>query len=151
MRTRVECTCGWQRELSEFYAGKRIRCPECAVVVDVPGESDRGLYNSPMPIHQKPQPERLSGCWVSTGNRCGTRCGGGVWIMIAVIVAISAVNVWRQIQADRALFDAEPALEESLQDPVQKPVEVRPDERSPAKPAPAPTPADDSATNEDEF
>ena len=66
MRTRVRCNCGWQRELSEFYSGKRIRCPECAAIVEVPGEDSRGAYLYPPMIdwpsgrHVKPQ-----GKWVA--------------------------------------------------------------------------------------
>jgi hypothetical protein len=66
MRARVRCNCGWQRELSGFYAGKRIRCPECAAIVEVPGEDARGAYMYPPMIdwpsgrHVKPQ-----GKWVT--------------------------------------------------------------------------------------
>ena len=51
MRTRVQCNCGWQRELSEFYAGKRIRCADCMAIIDVPpepsGKPQTGAYLYP--------------------------------------------------------------------------------------------------------
>lgn len=33
MRLTAQCACGWQRSLSPFYAGRRLRCPECGQVV----------------------------------------------------------------------------------------------------------------------
>lgn len=70
MRTRVQCNCGWQRELSEFYAGKRIRCADCMAIIDVPpepnGKPQTGAYLYPPMIewpsgrYVKPQ-----GRWVT--------------------------------------------------------------------------------------
>lgn len=140
MRTRAHCSCGWQRELSEFYAGKRIRCPDCMAIVDVPGESAQGLYNSALPA----RPTRR-GQWVPVGNDevnplC--RVGNGVFaFMIVLFVVINGLHLLRPDPWVRGL-------------PQQRPVECTepeaPSEEAtpPAKPAREYTPPTE---NEDEF
>ncbi|MCA8916462.1 MAG: hypothetical protein KDB90_13710 [Planctomycetes bacterium] len=165
MRARVQCDCGWQRELSEFYAGKRIRCPQCASVLDVPGEPASGLYNSPLPDRKQPDVSRRGrGCWVGVPNSCAPRrCCGGSWMIILIVIAISGVHLWRQIESDRRMFSSDQCGTEQLEQetPVAPAVPAQPDPTSPTpiKPEPArPAPpaekageesADDS--DEDEF
>lgn len=36
MNTRAHCSCGWSKTLSEFFAGKMVRCPQCGAVVETP-------------------------------------------------------------------------------------------------------------------
>lgn len=35
MTITARCSCGWTKTLTEFYAGKMVRCPVCATVVEV--------------------------------------------------------------------------------------------------------------------
>lgn len=143
MRTRAHCSCGWQRELSEFYAGKRIRCPDCMAIVDVPGESAQGLYNSALPA--RPSLTARPGQWVPVRNAaCDTPCRHGSWlfgVMIALVVIISGMRPWQPDSWTRFF-------------PQQRPVECTepeaPSEEAtpPAKPAREYTPPTE---NEDEF
>lgn len=69
MRVHAECLCGWKQSLSEFYAGKRLRCPECAAIVDVPASSSAnaaGSYHY-QPLANWPNAPRVTrqGRWVS--------------------------------------------------------------------------------------
>jgi hypothetical protein len=150
MRARVQCECGWQRELSEFYAGKRIRCPECAVVLDVPGVSAGGLYNSPLPERAKPRQRPAShGCWVGVADTCAPRrCCGGTWITILVIMFVCGMNVWRQARSEQHAVPTEGIERYERPEYVPKaPVEPESKDNGQAKPKPEPDPA----AGEDEF
>jgi hypothetical protein len=98
MGTRAQCGCGWQLELSEHYAGKRIRCPECARVVDIPGESTVPLYNSPLPDHAQPAPG--PGRWVPLRWSCGAagqrQCGGAGVVILLVVALMTAAGLLGQ-------------------------------------------------------
>ena len=88
MGTRAQCGCGWQLELSDFYAGKQIRCQQCENVVIVPGKSTTPLYNSPLPV-RSPGPGRWVkvNCW---GETCGAvaRPGAGAFGFALMIFAL---------------------------------------------------------------
>lgn len=152
MSTRVECSCGWTRELSRFYAGKRIRCADCGTVLEVPGVSS-GFYSSPgleRELNRKP------GTWMplahsqaSSGRRQGVsrHLGNSIFfIMVAVIVAL---NIGRILQDDACMRQlpsnapiVEPAVDGDHESPEQKP--------APADDARGTQPQPD-AEREDEF
>lgn len=69
MRVKVRCHCGWRRELSGFYAGKRIRCADCEAILDVPGEGGDGAYVYP-PLRSWETGARVrpQGQWVPVGR-----------------------------------------------------------------------------------
>jgi hypothetical protein len=97
MRTRAQCSCGWQLELSEFYAGKQLRCPQCERVVNVPGESTTPLYGSSLPQRTGPGEWRPVRYGTSTRGACH---GSGVFVVIMVIVVFTSVlNQCRRDQA----------------------------------------------------
>jgi len=147
MRTRAYCSCGWQRELSEFYAGKRIRCPDCLAIVDVPGESAEGLYNSALPI--RPSRKARPGQWVPVGNDgvnplC--RVGNGVFaFMIVLFVIINGLHLLRPDPWVRELPQQRPVECTEPQAPCAPPCE---EAAQPVRPAREYTPP---AENEDEF
>ncbi|MBZ0136753.1 MAG: hypothetical protein K8I27_10310 [Planctomycetes bacterium] len=153
MRIRVECSCGWQRELSEFYAGKRIRCADCASVLEVPGVS-HGLYSSRHIERELNRPKQRAGVWLplsagacgtnpraeQTRGRCSRHCGNSVFlIMIAVVLAL---NIGRVLRDDSTMKhqDCAPGCGfEDLAEPAQ------------AKPGASEDDAEDDAEAEDEF
>ncbi|MCB9893705.1 MAG: hypothetical protein H6839_04575 [Planctomycetes bacterium] len=166
MRARAQCNCGWQRELSEFYAGKRIRCPECSRVLDVPGQATAGLYNSPLPARKQPaaNPARR-GSWAGVPGTCGPRrCCGSPWLMIVIVMMVCGMNLWRQLDHSRyetecvQHYEIEPyeypaPAEPSV--PARSQAEPRSEQEHPAdRPAqepakePAEEPADDSKVDE---
>jgi hypothetical protein len=117
----VKCNCGWQLQLSEFYAGKRIRCPECERVLDVPGESVQPLYNSRLP--ERAAPPAGVGRWVPvhcSGGGCGSAsggsCGGGLTFLVMVVVLMSAIGLVNRCSADSAKPQARPGEEEKQRD-----------------------------------
>lgn len=142
MRTRVECSCGWKRELSQFYAGKRIRCADCNAVLEVPGISG-GLYSSSKVERDLNRPSSKKGVWLplahdsgahtsrSGARSCATRhCGNSIFfIMIAVIVAL---NIGRILQDDESMkqrLESAPQNETREQgDPTDKPKQEKSDE-----------------------
>jgi hypothetical protein len=69
MRVCAECLCGWKQSLSEFYAGKRLRCPESAAIVEVPGvtphDDQAGSYHY-QPLSNWPNAPREArpGAWM---------------------------------------------------------------------------------------
>jgi hypothetical protein len=93
MQTRAQCSCGWQLELSQFYAGKQLRCPQCERIVSVPGESTTPLYGSKLPQRAGPgewRPVRYSAC---TRGACR---GNGTFLMVmAIVIAVTMLNQCR--------------------------------------------------------
>lgn len=112
-------------------------------IVDVPGESAQGLYNSALPA--RPSLTARPGQWVPVRNAaCDTPCRHGSWlfgVMIALVVIISGMRPWQPDSWTRFF-------------PQQRPVECTepeaPSEEAtpPAKPAREYTPPTE---NEDEF
>lgn len=149
MRTRAQCTCGWQRELSEFYAGKRIRCPDCLSVVEVPGESSQGLYNSRLP--SRPAGD---GRWVpvrfgaARPRECThVRCrGNGLFILvIAIVISVNALRLLQRDPWTHEMLEQRPVECTGPAAPCSAPREAA---TEPAKPAREYTPPTE---NEDEF
>lgn len=134
MRIRAHCSCGWQRELSEFYAGKRIRCPDCMALVEVPGDSGPAPYHSRLPA-RAPTSVRYTAPV--------RRPFQGSSLLILMIGLVLAINLWRLQRPDPWV--------EGIQD-VQQLQRPEPEEPQPARPTPPPardyTPP---AGNEDEF
>jgi hypothetical protein len=119
MRTRVECSCGWQRELSEFYAGKRIRCADCGCVLEVPGVS-AGLYSSRRIETELNRPAPRKGVWLPLTHRpCAhvprpagevpaARWQGGNSLFLVLVAVIIALNIGRILQDGRELEEHTP-------------------------------------------
>jgi hypothetical protein len=112
----VKCDCGWRVELSEFYAGKRIRCPDCERVLDIPGVSTQPLYNSRLPEHAKPTagtgrwvPVHCSGGGCSVGE--GRQCGGALTLVVMVVVLVSAIGLMNRCSADTMAPQVKPSEE----------------------------------------
>ena len=122
MQTRAECNCGWGLDLSDFYAGKQIRCPQCERVLQIPGESTTRLYDSRLPLRQA-----CDGRWVPVQYTAPRRCCGGGFLVL-VIVAASLIGLLNQCSRGR---------------PEMPDQRMRPSEKS--------TPAEPGAEKEDEF
>jgi hypothetical protein len=137
MRTRAHCSCGWQRELSEFYAGKRIRCPDCMALVEVPGDSVPGPYQSRLP-------ERAPAFARYTAPT--RRPFQGSSLLILMLGLVLAINLWRLQRPDPWV--------EGIQDvqQIERPEPEAPEAAQPARPTPPPAREYTPPTgNEDEF
>jgi hypothetical protein len=121
MQTQATCRCGWQAQLSELYAGKRIRCPQCEALVEIPGASTTPLYNSPLPQHAH------DGRWVPVKYASCTRghCGGGGGFVLLVVLAISLMGLLRQCNREAQDPQATPAEETAPSTPEPKPREEK--------------------------
>ena len=109
MQTRVKCSCGWTRELSQFYAGKRIRCADCNAVLEVPGAS-QGFYSSMKVERELNRPRDRKGVWLPLAHspqahsprphteRSGTSRYSGNSIFFIMIAVIIALNIGRILQ-----------------------------------------------------
>lgn len=56
MSFEIRCKCGWRSQVSEFYLGDRITCPECACKVEVRENADVPYAYPPYPTWQKRVP-----------------------------------------------------------------------------------------------
>ncbi|MDP6115591.1 MAG: hypothetical protein QGF00_08945 [Planctomycetota bacterium] len=39
MAIKVSCTCGSEYDLKDEFAGRKVECPECSAVIEVPGSA----------------------------------------------------------------------------------------------------------------
>jgi hypothetical protein len=56
MSFRIHCNCGWTNQVSEFYLGDRITCPDCGAKVEVHQNSGVPYGYPPYPTWQKKLP-----------------------------------------------------------------------------------------------
>lgn len=143
MRARVECSCGWKRELSQFYAGKRIRCADCGTVLEVPGISG-GLYSSRKLERNLNRPASRKGVWLPltshpdahkprpASRSCASRtCGNSIFfIMIAVIVALNIGRILRDDEVMQRQESAPVVESEDLAEPGDAPKSANPGKKS---------------------
>lgn len=65
MSLEIRCKCGWTSQVSEFYLGDRVSCPDCGEKLNVHTRSGVPYGYAPYPTWQKrpstPQPVRLPG------------------------------------------------------------------------------------------
>jgi hypothetical protein len=153
MRTAATCSCGWRRELSEFYAGRRIRCPDCACIVEIPGEIKAGSVSPSADLYASRRIESSlrraaapASAWLPLVKWDTTsiqhpqqeagpveRMPGWVWLLIlAVLLAAFALSAGGL--EDRRTHDAprqklvEPAVPESQPEPDPAPDSEQEDE-----------------------
>lgn len=53
MSLQLQCNCGWTSQVSEFYLGDRVSCPDCGVKLNVRGQSGVPYGYAPYPTWQK--------------------------------------------------------------------------------------------------
>lgn len=122
MRVCAECLCGWKQSLSEFYAGKRLRCPECAAIVDVPGitphDDNAGSYHyQPLANWPNAPREARPGAWVSVGqysteytraDRRGRVIGILFGVGLCVLAIVQVLDPFNVRDRERAMDGAAP-------------------------------------------
>lgn len=122
MRVCAECLCGWKQSLSEFYAGKRLRCPECAAIVDVPGmtphDDQAGSYHyQPLANWPNAPREARHGAWVPVGDyareytradRRGRLFGILFGVGLCVLAIVQVLDPFNVRDRERAMDGAAP-------------------------------------------
>jgi hypothetical protein len=53
MSLEIRCNCGWTRQVSEFYLGDRVACPDCGQKLNVHAQSGVPYGYAPYPTWQK--------------------------------------------------------------------------------------------------
>lgn len=139
MRVHAECLCGWKQSLSEFYAGKRLRCPECAAVVDVPASSSANAADSYhyQPLANWPNAPQMprQGSWVSVHaatrrERRGRVAGILFGMFLCTLAIVQVIDPFNVRDRER------PARECQVLEPEPKPPATEGSAGDKAKPSP---------------
>jgi hypothetical protein len=94
----IQCSCGKQLQAKEEHAGKRVKCPACGAVVDVPTartavEPAAGIAPPPSPRPAPPPQPALARRFEDEGEQAlgppgRTRGGGGTGISVKAIFSL---------------------------------------------------------------
>lgn len=135
MAIQLRCDCGRKLKLRDNLAGKQIRCPDCAEVLDVPAAEDEFVeevdpYEDERPRRSSSRkggrkaPPRKSGV---NGTMIALVVGGGVFALLVIGLLVYALT-------------RKPNANDIALNPIQQPVPVAPI-APPANPTPQAPPS----------
>src|SRR5262249_27926148 len=85
MAITVSCGCGKQFQVENYHAGRPVRCPYCAGVLDAPHTAD------PVQPRAEPSPSRATPAWASTSDFFLT-AGRVICFLGCVVAVVKTVN-----------------------------------------------------------